>query len=93
MDIAKISMALAQTQTLSNVGIAVLDKTMESSEVLGQGIMKMMDAAAMESLIVLSLCSAIVHLSIPPLINCGLTQTGFPDTIDLTTIRMQFAPL
>jgi hypothetical protein len=48
MDIAKVSMALAQTQTLSNVGIAVLDKTMESSEVLGQGIMKMMDAAAME---------------------------------------------
>lgn len=48
MDIAKVSMALAQTQTLSNVGIAVLDKTMESSEVIGQGIMKMMDSAAME---------------------------------------------
>lgn len=48
MDIAKVSMALAQTQTLSQVGIAVLDKTMESSEMVGQGIMKMMDAAAME---------------------------------------------
>ena len=48
MDIAKVSMALAQTQTLSNVGIAVLDKTMESTEAIGQGIMKMMDSAAME---------------------------------------------
>lgn len=48
MDIASVSMALAQTQTLSNVGIAVLDKTMESTEVLGNGLMKMMDAAAME---------------------------------------------
>ena len=48
MDIAKVSMALAQTQSLSQVGVAVLDKAMESSEVAGQGIMKMMDAAAME---------------------------------------------
>lgn len=48
MDIAKVSMALAQTQSLSKVGAAVLDKAMESSEIAGQGIMKMMDAAAME---------------------------------------------
>ncbi len=48
MDIAKVSMALAQTNSLSKVGIAVLDKAMESSEIAGQGIMKMMDAAAME---------------------------------------------
>jgi len=48
MDIASISMALAQTNSLSKVGVAVLDKAMESNEIAGQGIMKMMDAAAME---------------------------------------------
>jgi hypothetical protein len=48
MDIASISMALAQTKSLSKVGVAVLDKAMESNEIAGQGIMKMMDAAAME---------------------------------------------
>lgn len=48
MDIASVSMALAQTKSLSKVGVAVLDKAMESNEIAGQGIMKMMDAAAME---------------------------------------------
>ena len=48
MDIASISMAMAQTKSLSNVGAAVLNKAMESNEIAGQGIMKMMDAAAME---------------------------------------------
>ena len=48
MDIASVSMALAQTNTLSQVGVAVLDKTMENTESIGQGILKMMDAAAME---------------------------------------------
>lgn len=48
MDIASVSMALAQTNSLSKVGIAVLDNVMEVSETAGQGILKMMDAAAME---------------------------------------------
>ena len=48
MDIASVSMALAQTNTLSQVSLAVLDKTMESSEATGMGIVRMMDAAAME---------------------------------------------
>ena len=48
MDIASVSMALAQTNTLSQVGIAVLDNAMESSQAAGHGIMKMIDAAAME---------------------------------------------
>ena len=48
MDIASISMAMAQTKYLSKVGVAVLDKAMESNEIAGQGIMKMMDAAALE---------------------------------------------
>ncbi len=48
MDIASVSMAMAQMDALSQVGIAVLDKAMESTEVAGAGILRMMDAAAME---------------------------------------------
>ena len=48
MDIASISMAMAQTNTLSRVGIAVLDKAMETNEAAGQGIINMIDATAME---------------------------------------------
>ncbi len=48
MDIASISMAMAQTNNLSKVGVAVLDNAMEANEIAGQGLMKMMDAAAME---------------------------------------------
>ncbi len=48
MDIASISMAMAQTNTLSRLGIAVLDKAMETNEAAGQGIINMIDAAAME---------------------------------------------
>ena len=48
MDIVSISMAMAQTNSLSKVGVAVLENAMEANEIAGQGIMKMMDAAAME---------------------------------------------
>ena len=48
MDIASISMAMAQTNTLSKIGVAVLDKAMETNEAAGQGIINMIDAAAME---------------------------------------------
>ena len=48
MDIASVSMALAQTNSLSKVGVAVLDKAMEANESAGNGLLKMMDAAAME---------------------------------------------
>ena len=48
MDIASISMAMAQTNSLSKIGIAVLDKAMETNEAAGQGIINMIDAAAME---------------------------------------------
>ena len=48
MDIASISMAMAQTNAMSKVSIAVLDKAMETNEVAGQGIINMIDAAAME---------------------------------------------
>lgn len=48
MDIASFSMAMAQTNSLSKIGIAVLDKAMETNEAAGQGIINMIDAAAME---------------------------------------------
>jgi len=48
MDIGRISMAMAQGNSLSKVGMAVLDKAMENMEISGQGIVEMMDAAAIE---------------------------------------------
>lgn len=48
MDIAGLSMDLANISTMSKVGTAVLDKTMDTNEQLGQGLVAMIDAAAME---------------------------------------------
>ncbi len=48
MDIASISMAMAQTNVMSKVSVAVLDNAMEVNEMAGQGIVNMIDAAAME---------------------------------------------
>ncbi|MCI8691168.1 MAG: putative motility protein [Lachnospiraceae bacterium] len=48
MDIAGVSVALANVSTRSQVSTAVLDKAMENNEQLGAGIVEMMNAAAME---------------------------------------------
>lgn len=48
MDIAKLSMNLSTIETQSKVSIAVLDKTMDMGESLAQGMVEMIDAAAME---------------------------------------------
>lgn len=48
MDIAKLSTALSTAQLSNQVSVAVLDKTMENNEAAGAGLLKMMDAAAME---------------------------------------------
>lgn len=48
MDIAAVSMALSNISMQSQVGIAVLDKAMETNEALGDGLIQMMDASAME---------------------------------------------
>ncbi len=45
MDIAAVSMALSNITMQSQVGTAVLDKAMETNEVLGQGLVQMMDSA------------------------------------------------
>ena len=48
MDIGAISSQLAMSNTLSNVGVAMLDKTLDMQKVEGNGIVQMIDAAAME---------------------------------------------
>lgn len=48
MDIASLSAVKAQNMSVTQVGIAMLDKSLENMDTLGQGIVKMMDAAAME---------------------------------------------
>jgi len=48
MDIAGVSMALANASTQSQISTAVLSKAMDTNESLGEGLVKMMDAAAME---------------------------------------------
>ena len=48
MDIAGLSMNLAQTQLLSNVGTAVLSQSLEHAKDLTANMVEMLDAAAME---------------------------------------------
>lgn len=48
MDIAGVSMALANISTKSEVGTAVLSKAMDANEELGAGLVQMIDSAAME---------------------------------------------
>lgn len=48
MDIAGLSTALANVSLQSQVSVAVLNKAMDTSKVLGDRMVDMMDAAAME---------------------------------------------
>lgn len=48
MDIAKLSTTLKEIETASKVSIKVLDKTMETNEELGAGLVDMINKAAME---------------------------------------------
>ncbi len=48
MDIAGVTMALANQGSLSQVGTAVLAKSLDTMEANGAGLLKMIDAAAME---------------------------------------------
>ena len=48
MDIAALSMAMAQNNIGSKVGVAVLDKAMETAESAGTQIVQMIDGAAMQ---------------------------------------------
>ena len=48
MDIASLSMNLSTIDTQSKVSVAMLDKAMDMGEDLSQGLVEMIDAAAME---------------------------------------------
>lgn len=48
MDIAGLSMAMAQNDIMSKVGVAVLDQAMESAESASAQLVNMIDAAAMQ---------------------------------------------
>ena len=48
MDIAGLSMAMASTNLQNKVGTAMLGKAMDTHEALGQGLVQMIDSAAME---------------------------------------------
>lgn len=48
MDIAGLAMDLKSVSTMSKVGTAVLSKALDTNEALGQGLVQMIDAAAME---------------------------------------------
>ena len=48
MDIAGVSMALSANKVQSQVSTAVLSKAMDTNEALGQGLVQMIDSAAME---------------------------------------------
>lgn len=48
MDIAGLSMTMATNNVQSQVSTAVLSKSMDSLEQMGQGLVEMIDVAAME---------------------------------------------
>lgn len=48
MDIAGLSMAMAQNDVMSKVGVAVLDKVMETAESASAQLVNMIDASAMQ---------------------------------------------
>ena len=48
MDVAAVSMALANIELGTKVGAAMLDKAMDTNEELASGLVQMIDSAAME---------------------------------------------
>ena len=49
MDIGRLSMNMSMIDTSSKVGVAMLSKTMDTNEAMGQGIVRMInDAPSME---------------------------------------------
>ena len=48
MDIADVSLGLMGSDTMTRVDYAVLDKAMDSDKAMAQGLLQMIDAAAME---------------------------------------------
>lgn len=48
MDIAALSMAMAQNKIMDSVGVAMLSKALDTQEMAGNEVVQMIDSAAME---------------------------------------------
>ena len=48
MNITGLSMAISQIQTQTDVGTALLSKSLDTNETIGEGLVKMIDKASME---------------------------------------------
>ncbi|NLL78570.1 MAG: putative motility protein [Clostridiales bacterium] len=48
MDIPALSMVMAQSNLQTDIGIAMLDKAIDLGDSLGEGMVAMIDSAAME---------------------------------------------
>lgn len=48
MDIASLSLSMADMSLRSDVGVKMLSKAMDTNEALGAGLVNMLDSAAME---------------------------------------------
>lgn len=48
MDIAKLSMNIAQTNLLNDVGTAMLAKSLDMAESMGSSVTELLDSAALE---------------------------------------------
>lgn len=48
MDIGGLSVALAQVKTGNDIGTIMLSKSLDLTETLGEGMVEMLDASAME---------------------------------------------
>lgn len=48
MDIASLSMGLSQSQTLTDVGTAMLSKSLDMAKMNGNTVAELLDSAAME---------------------------------------------
>lgn len=48
MDIASVAMAMSQSTSLNQIGTAVLSKALDTNDAIGQGLVEMIDSAAME---------------------------------------------
>ncbi|MBP5275521.1 MAG: YjfB family protein [Lachnospiraceae bacterium] len=48
MDIAALSMAMAQNKIMESFGVEMLSKTLDTQEQIGNEVVQMIDSAAME---------------------------------------------
>lgn len=48
MDIAALSMAMAQNKIMESFGVKMLSKTLDTQEQIGNEVVQMIDSAAME---------------------------------------------